>query len=403
MTFTCSIDDTPRFIYPYPLSSYSRYDAVGSLIEQERGQGMSRAIRIGMPELELETPVLVVDIPAMERNLATMMGILEGSDLQLRPHLKTAKSPALAQKMIQAGAVGICCAKLSEAEVMANAGIQDILLTSEVAGNGKFERLGALAKRLPRFKAVVDCTATVDGIAAIARERDVAVNLLIELDVLTGRSGVQTAEEALKLADHIAKTDSVQLTGIHAYAGHIQMRPLDERRDLNAASMDLLATTLDLFEQHDHQVEIISGGGSGSVRLDVERGLLNEVQAGSFLLMDTSYRDAGIGFENALSCLSTVISRPTDERAVCDAGQKTLTRDSGQPEVIEPTGVSYLRGSDEHGNLAVEPGCQLAVGDLIRILPSHVCTTINLHDVLVGVRDGVVEAVWPVAARGRVW
>lgn len=364
---------------------------------------MNRAIRIGMPEAELETPVLVVDIPAMERNLATMLGILEGTGIALRPHLKTAKSPALAQMMIQAGAKGICSAKLSEAEVMANAGIEDILLTSEVAGVGTFERLVALARRVPRFQAVVDSDYAVDGIAGIARDRGVSVRLFVELDVLTGRSGVQSPEEALALANHIAETGGVELAGIHAYAGHLQMRPIDERREKNNTSMELLATTLDLLEANGHQIEIVSGGGSGSVRLDAERGLLNEIQAGSFLLMDTAYRDAGVGFENALSCISTVISRPTAERAVCDAGVKTLTRDSGAPEAIDPPGVTYLRGSDEHGNLTVEPGTALAVGDRIRILPSHVCTTINLHDQMVGIRDGLVEAVWPIEARGRIW
>ncbi len=364
---------------------------------------MNRAIRIGMPEAELETPVLVVDIPAMERNLATMLGILEGTGIALRPHLKTAKSPALAQMMVQAGAKGVCSAKLSEAEVMANAGIEDILLTSEVAGVGTFERLVALARRVPRFQAVVDSDYAVDGIAAIARERGVTVRLFVELDVLTGRSGVQTPEQALDLANHIAETDGVELAGIHAYAGHLQMRPIEERREANKASMELLATTLDLLESNGHQIDIVSGGGSGSVRLDAERGLLNEIQAGSFLLMDTAYRNAGIEFENALSCISTVISRPTPERAVCDAGVKTLTRDSGAPEAIEPAGVTYLRGSDEHGNLTVDPGTELSVGDRIRILPSHVCTTINLHDQMVGIRDGVVEAIWPIEARGHIW
>lgn len=359
-----------------------------------------------MPENELETPVLVVDIPTMERNLRRMMSILAGSKVRLRPHLKTAKSPALASMMIDAGAVGICCAKLSEAEVMADAGISDILLTSEVAGVGKFERLVALARRLPAFKATVDSRHAVDGIAAIARQRGVSVNLLIEVDVLTGRSGVTTPESALELADHIRDTEGVELIGLHGYAGHIQLRPAEEREPRNNESMKLLGDTVELLREHNHELAIISGGGTGSARLDVEYGLLNEVQAGSFLLMDTAYRAAGVEFENALSCLATVISRPTDERAVCDAGQKTLTRDGGQPEAIDPPGVTYLRGSDEHGNLEVDPAAlekPLNVGDLVRILPSHVCTTINLHDVLVGVRDGVVEAVWSVQARGRVW
>jgi D-serine deaminase-like pyridoxal phosphate-dependent protein len=359
-----------------------------------------------MPEAELETPVLVVDIPTMERNLSTMMDILDGSNVKLRPHLKTAKSPALAWKMIAAGAVGICCAKLSEAEVMANAGIQDILLTSEVAGAGKYERLVALARRLPEFKAVVDSEHAVQGINAVARERDVMVNLMIEVDVNTGRSGVASAQAALELANLIRDLDCVQFVGFHGYAGHAQVRPADQRPGLNAPAMDVLREAIDLLEEHNHELRYISGGGTGSVALDVQAGVLNEVQAGSFLLMDTAYRDAGTPFENALTCLATIISRPEPGRAVCDAGLKTLSRDSGQPEVIEPAGVIYLRGSDEHGNLQVDEGSlerELNVGDVIRLIPSHVCTTINLHDVLVGVRDGIVEAVWPVEARGHVW
>lgn len=367
---------------------------------------MQRAIRAGMPVEELETPVLVVDIDAMERNLATMMGIIEGSKARLRPHLKTAKSPALAQKMIQAGAIGICCAKLSEAEVMANAGITDILLTSEVAGFGKFERLVALAARLPEFKAVVDNTHAVESIAAAARERGVTVKLMIELDVHTGRSGQITPEGVLSVADFIRETDGVELVGIHAYAGHAQIKPEDNRKDLNDAAMQHLETTIELLEEHYHELQILSGGGTGSVRFDVENGILNEVQAGSFLLMDTAYRDAGVEFENALTCLSTVISRPSAERAVCDAGVKTLTRDGGTPEVTGRPGVVYLRGSDEHGSLEVRPDeleGDLPVGEVISIVPSHVCTTINQHDVMVGVRNGIVEAIWPVEARGHIW
>lgn len=367
---------------------------------------MHRALRAGMTVDELETPLLVIDLDTMERNLAHMMSILGDSGVKLRPHLKTAKSPAIAQIMIEAGAVGICCAKLSEAEVMANAGIRDILLTSEVAGVGKYERLVALAARLPQFKAVVDSSHAIEAIATIARERGVNVQLMIELDVHTGRSGQVTPGGVLELAGIIGATDGVDLAGIHAYAGHAQVKPADSRRDLNAPAMEILGETVELLREHNHPIPILSGGGTGSVRIDVENGILNEIQAGSFLLLDTAYRDAGVEFENALSCLSTVISRPTAERAVCDAGMKTLSRDGGAPEVTGRPGVTYLRGSDEHGSLAVDPdGLETAlnVGDVISILPSHVCTTINLHDVMVGTRGGVVETIWPIETRGHIW
>lgn len=366
----------------------------------------TRAIRVGMPVEELETPVLVIDIEAMERNLAAMMQTLAESGVGLRPHLKTAKSPALAHRMLQAGAVGICCAKLSEAEVMANAGVSDILLTSEVAGFGKLERLVALAKRLPNFKAVVDNAATVDRIAALAREQGVTVNAMIELDVNTGRSGIPTAAGVLELAQHIANTDGVTLAGIHAYAGHAQVRPEDVRTESNNAAMQVLRETLELLAEHNIEPAIVSGGGTGTAAADVQHGLLNEIQAGSFLLMDTAYRDAGAPFENALRCRTTVISVPTADRAVCDAGQKTMSHDAGPPEVIGRPGLTYRRGSDEHGSLAVDPnaiGTPLQVGEVIELLPSHVCTTINLHDVLVGVRNGTVETIWPIEARGHIW
>lgn len=365
-----------------------------------------RAIRPGMPVEELETPVLTIDLDAMERNLDRMMGVLAGSGVRLRPHLKTAKSPALAHRMIQAGAVGVCCAKLSEAEVMAGAGITDILLTSEVAGVGKLERLVALATELPEFKAVVDNAESVEGIARLARERGVTVKLLIELDVNTKRSGVVTPEETLALADLIRDTDGVELVGVHGYAGHAQVRPKDERRERNDEAMTLLRETVELLREHNHTVEIVSGGGTGTCEMDVANGILNEVQAGSFLLMDVAYRNAGVPFENALACRSTVISRPSPDRAVCDAGQKTLSADSGPAEVVDRPGVRYVRGSDEHGSLAVEPDAltrDLRVGDVISIIPSHVCTTVNLHDLFVGVRDGRVETIWFIEARGRIW
>ncbi len=359
-----------------------------------------------MAEEDLETPVLVIDIDAMERNLAKMMEVLKGSQVRLRPHFKTAKSPALAWKMIDAGAVGVCCAKLSEAEIMANAGIADILLTSEVAGVGKFERLVGLASQVARFKAVVDSEFAVKGIADVATSRGQTVDLLIEIDVNTGRSGVVSADAALELADLIRDTDGVRLVGLHGYAGHAQVRPEDERSELNPLAMEVLNEAIELLEEHNHELTYVSGGGTGSVALDVDAGVLNEVQAGSFLLMDTAYRDAGVPFENALSCLTTIISRPNEERAVCDAGQKTMSRESGPPEVIGRPGVIYLRGSDEHGSMQVDPAlleAPLNVGDVVRLIPSHICTTINLHDVMVGVRGGVVEAIWPVEARGHVW
>lgn len=368
--------------------------------------GVTRAIQVGMPVEQLETPVLTVDIDAMQRNLATMMGILAGSKIRLRPHLKTAKTPALAHLMVRAGAVGVCAAKLSEAEVLANAGITDILLTSEVAGAGKIERLIGLAARLPDFKAVVDNRPVVEQIARLARERGVVAKLLVELDVHTGRSGVVTPAGVLELADLIRDTDGVEFVGVHGYAGHAQVRPAAERIERNGPAMEILSETVELLKEHNHDVRYVTGGGTGTCAMDVENGVLNEVQAGSFLLMDVLYRNAGVPFENALRCLTTIISRPTAERAVCDAGGKTMSHDGGPPEVENLPGVRYLRGSDEHGSIAVDPAelkGELNVGDIISLLPSHVCTTINLHDVLVGVRGGVVEAVWPVEGRGRVW
>ena len=366
----------------------------------------TRAIRAGMSVDELETPVLVIDLDSMERNLDSMMRTLADSGVGLRPHLKTAKSPAIAHLMLQAGAVGICCAKLSEVEVMANAGIGDILLTSEVAGVGKIERLVALAQRLPAFKAVVDNAATVDRIAEVARAAGVTVSVMIELDVNTGRSGIPTAAGVLALAQHVADTEGVTLAGIHAYAGHAQVRPEDVRTTQNNAAMAVLAETLDLLAEHNITPGIVSGGGTGTAAADVTHGLPNEVQAGSFLLMDTAYRDAGAAFENALRCRTTIISTPTADRAVCDAGQKTMSHDAGPPEVIGRPGLTYRRGSDEHGGMVVDPdaiGTPLQVGEVIDLLPSHVCTTINLHDVLVGVRHGKVETIWPIETRGHIW
>ncbi|RIK38133.1 MAG: hypothetical protein DCC58_17085 [Chloroflexi bacterium] len=375
---------------------------------QERGEAMgaSRAIRVGTPVEALETPVLVIDIDAMERNLARMMSILAGTGLSLRPHLKTAKSPALAQMMIRAGAVGVCCAKLSEAEVMANAGITDILLTSEVAGVGKFERLVGLAGWVPNFKAVVDNAHAIRAIAGLSRAQGVTTKLLIEVDVNTNRSGVVSAQEALALADLIAETEGVELLGVHGYAGHAQIRPMETREPVNEAAMTTLEEAVELLREHNHSIPIVTGGGTGTSELDAARGVLNELQAGSFLLMDTAYRDAGVPFELALRCRSTIISRPAPDRAVCDAGQKTMSHDAGPPEVEGRPGVTYRRGSDEHGSLIVDPALldrPLEVGDVISLVPSHICTTVNLHDVFVGARNNVVEAVWPIEARGHIW
>jgi D-serine deaminase-like pyridoxal phosphate-dependent protein len=352
---------------------------------------------------DLDTPCLAVDLDVFERNVRSCFSRLEGVDV--RPHLKTAKSPAVARLLLDAGAAGVCVAKLSEAEVMLAGGIDDVLITSEIAGPVKLRRLARLVSEWPeaRVRIVVD---SWDGAAAIDAGLPRALQTLIEVNVGQNRCGV-APEDALALADRIEGLGRLRLVGLQGYEGNLQhVRDPEERRQLCDVSMGRLAAAAEALRAGGHAVEVVTAGGTGTAEFCAAHEVVTEVQPGSFAFMDADYLDTGgIPYESSLVAIATVISRPAPDRAVIDAGLKTLSDDSGPARLVGVRGWSYQHGGDEHGMLTPsgEPDrVELRVGDRVTLVPSHVDPTINLHDVMYAHRGGTVVATWAVAARGKV-
>ena len=357
----------------------------------------------------LDTPAMVIDLPLMEVNIKKLMGLFRGSNVSVRPHLKTVKCPELAHLLLQAGAIGGCVAKVSEAEIMARAGIAELLITSEIVGTPKLERLVALVREYQGVKVVVDSPMGVQFLNKAMSDAGLHVNVLLDVNVGQNRCGVLPGEEAIALARLVGRMSNLYLIGVQGYEGHLQhVRDVGEREERCRASMRLLTTTAAQIRAMGCAIDIVTTGGTGTAEICASCEGVTEVQPGSFIFMDTDYRNAlGSVYNNALTILSTVISRPTLERAVVDAGLKSLSIDSGMAEPQGLPGVTYRPGGDEHGILTWHenthiPSERLNVGERIAFIPSHIDTTINLHDTYYACRNGRIEAIWPVATRGKV-
>jgi D-serine deaminase-like pyridoxal phosphate-dependent protein len=352
---------------------------------------------------ELDTPCLIVDLDVFESNLRLCMDRLAA--VRVRPHLKTAKSPEVARLLLDAGAGGICVAKLSEAEVMLAGGIDDVLITTELAGPIKAARLARLVSSWPdaRVRVVVDSWAGASAIdAALPR----VLEALIDVNVGQERCGI-APEEVLALAERLKELARLRVVGLQGYEGNLQhVRDPVERRRLCDDSMQRLARAVMDLRAAGHVVDTVTTGGTGTAEFCAAHEAVTEVQPGSFIFMDADYLDtAGVPYQPALAAVATVISRPTPDRAVIDAGLKTLSDDSGPARLADARGWSYRHAGDEHGTLTPtgEPQRrELSVGDRVTLLPSHIDTTVNLHDAMHAHRDGQIEAVWAIAARGKV-
>lgn len=360
---------------------------------------------------ELDTPALAVDLDLVEANVAALMGRLRPFGVRVRPHLKTAKSPDAARLLAAAGAQGFCVAKLGEAEVLAAAGLDDLLITSELAGAPKLRRLAALHRAHPTVKVVVDSLAGARLLDA-ACAGGPPLEVLIELDVGQGRCGVAPAtgaradEPALALARAIAGLPGLRLVGLQGYEGHLQQLAdrAEQARRVDAA-MAALTATAELLRADGHAIATVTTGGTGTCERCAAHPGVTEVQPGSFIFLDRSYRDAlgpAGGYATALLVLATVISRPAPGRAVVDAGLKALSTDMGNAEPAGLAGVRYRPGGDEHGILEWEGEVALAVGDQVALIPSHIDTTVNLHELYHVHRGGAIVATWPILGRGKI-
>lgn len=367
----------------------------------------------GQSFAEIDTPALIVDLDAFERNLVAMAAFTQAHGVRLRPHAKTHKSPQIALLQIAHGAVGQCCQKVSEAEVLVHGGVGDVLVTNEIVGAAKLDRLAKLA-RSARIGLCVDHPEGVREAAEAAARHDVVLDILVELDVGGRRCGVAPGE-AVRIAEMVARSNTLRFAGLQAYHGSAQhMRSIDERREAVERAGLLARNTAERLAQAGLSCEVISGAGTGTHEIESQSGIWNEIQAGSYIFMDADYarnRQADgtpfRTFEHALFILASVMSKPVPDRAVLDAGHKAAAVDSGLPVPWQRDGVVYTKPSDEHGVLTGDPIALPHRGDKVLLVPGHCDPTVNLHDWYVCVRglsgpEAHVEAVWPVAARGAL-
>lgn len=419
---------------------------------------------VGMTVPEIQTPALVVDLDAFDRNVERMRAFTEATGMRLRAHAKTHKSADIGLlQMARGGACGVCCQKVSEAEALVRSGITDVLVSNEVVGAARIARLAALAGKA-RVLVCVDDAQNARDLSAACEAAGTTLEVLVEIDCGSGRCGVHPGPAAVSLARVVSELPGLTFAGLQAYHGAAQHIPAPAaRRAATEEAVRLTKLTVDQLREAGFECDIVGGGGTGSHAVEAGSGVYNELQCGSYVFMDRDYgripasakSDAAVGgFEHALFVLSTVMSAPTAGRRVCDAGLKASSVDSGLPGVwagpeaagsaagpsAEHASVEYEAASDEHGTLSDPEGC-LALGDHVWLIPGHCDPTVNLYDWYVGVRglgtaaetesgtgagagtgtgaagkggdggsgsgemgaEARVECLWPVTARGKLY
>jgi D-serine deaminase-like pyridoxal phosphate-dependent protein len=357
---------------------------------------------------ELQTPALLLDLDAFETNVKAMADIVARHRRKLRPHVKAHKSTRIGRRQIEAGAVGLCCATVREAETMAAAGLNGILVTTPVVAPGMIKRLVAAREKISDLMVVVDSGGVVDALAKLA-DRSRPIGVLVEIDMGQTRTGVTDPETAVRLAQYAAAQPSLRYRGVQAYYGHLQHVPtLAERLDKVRERWTRLASFTDALSAAGLTPEIISGGGTGTHHLDLEHGPFTEIQAGSYLFMDKQYgaielAPGGSPFKTSLTVAGRVVSTVQPDRVIVDAGFKAMATDAG-PALIASgaaTDAAYQFMGDEHGGIRFAEGAaRPRLGDLITLIAPHCDPTVNLHDRFHVTQNGRLVDIWPIEARG---
>jgi len=360
-----------------------------------------------MRQEEVDTPALLVDLDAFETNLGRLADAVAGK-VRVRAHAKTHKCAEIARRQIARGAVGVCCQKVSEAEALVEGGVQDALVSNEIVGARKLERLAALARRAT-IGVCVDDAGNVQDLQAAAKRAGATIDTYVELEVGMRRCGIAPGAPAVALARAIVEAPNLRFAGLQAYHGRAQhYRSIEERRAaVRNAAVQVRSMKALLSEKGIH-CPLVTGAGSGTFMLEVEAGAWDEIQPGSYIFMDWDYAKNEWAaplprFEHSLFVLTTVMSRPSATLAIVDAGLKASSVDSGMPAVWQRPGLAYTHASDEHGWVEFAPGAAAPkLGDKLMLVPGHCDPTVNLYDWYVCVRNGVVEALWPISARGAL-
>jgi 3-hydroxy-D-aspartate aldolase len=368
---------------------------------------------VGMDEADIQTPCLVLDLDALERNIIKMGDFAKEMGMRHRVHGKMHKSVdvALLQERL-GGSCGVCCQKVSEAEAFVRGGIKDVLVSNQVRDLAKIDRLARLPKLGARTICCVDDVANVADLSAAAVKHGTEIECLVEIDCGAGRCGVQTTKDVVKIATAIDSADGLKFAGLQAYQGAMQhLEDFNQRKVKIDIAVAMVVDAVASLNAQGLECDIVGGGGTGSYYFEGQSGVYNELQCGSYAFMDADYGrildnqgkriDQG-EWQNALFLLTSVMSHAKADKAICDAGLKAQSVDSGLPVVFGRTDVEYIKCSDEHGVIA-DPDGVLKIGEKLKLVPGHCDPTCNIHDWYVGVRNGKVEALWPITARGKAF
>jgi 3-hydroxy-D-aspartate aldolase len=368
----------------------------------------------GMDAADIQTPCLILDLDALERNVKKMADRASAMGVRHRAHGKMHKSVDVAKLQETMGhSVGVCCQKVSEAEVFVRGGIKDVLVSNEVRDTVKIDRLARMPKLGARVLVCVDDPENVADLSAAAQKHGTELECLVEIDCGAGRCGVTSSQEVVNIAKLIDAAEGLKFSGIQAYQGAMQHLDLyaDRKAKIDIA-VEQVEHAVNALKSQGLECDIVGGGGTGSYYFEGNSGVFNELQCGSYAFMDADYGrildkdgnriDQG-EWENALFLLTSVMSHAKADQAVVDAGLKAQSVDSGLPTVFGRNDkVEYLKCSDEHGVVA-DPDGVLKVNDKLKLVPGHCDPTCNVHDWYVGVRGGKVETLWPVSARGKAY
>ena len=389
---------------PRPVKGYSAAEM--------RQQAVNDRIEVGISKWDLDTPCLCVDLDRLDRNLDRMQTTVARNGIASRPHAKTHKCPAIARLQLATGSVGICTAKISEAEVMFEHGIEQVLMTTVNVTPRKIRRAMRLRKRYESFTQAVDTAANARDLSAAATEAGVVADIVVDIDPGGHRTGITAGAPALELAQLVDTLPGLRLRGLLCYDGGAQhVTGFADRRRRALGSLEAAAETAVQMTRAGLDTGIFSGGGTGTYNIDHETSGLTDVQVGSYVFMDAQYLAIGgaedpevyTDFETALTVLTTVLNAQYAGRATTDAGAKANTINRPWPIIAGETGVTYTAGSDEFGTIRYEANASrvYAVGDKLELIVSHCDPVVNLYDQLYGVRGDTVEVVWPIAGRGK--
>jgi 3-hydroxy-D-aspartate aldolase len=360
---------------------------------------------------KLQTPALVIDLDVLERNIALMAEHARKRGIALRPHAKTHKSATIARLQMEAGARGVCVAKLGEAEALADAGIESLLITSPVVTDAGVGRLIALNLRIADLMATCDNPDVAARLSQAAQASGKKLKILIDIDPGMGRTGIALGDKAHALVDFVARAPGLEFMGLQCYAGQLQhLESPNERRDRSLSVLKDLGEFRDALAARGIAPRILSGGGTGTFDIDPDARVLTELQVGSYVFMDRQYKDVWekpgerVPFETSLFVQTTVVSANRDGLATTDAGLKAFATDAGAPEIASgaPAGANYFFFGDEQGGIFYPPTeRKLVPGDVIACVVPHCDPTVNLYDWYHAVRGDRLEAIWPVDSRGR--